>query len=96
MSEEQETLLSGSPPLWLNEFGHILGYGNYTQDVRLHYDDSRTTRIKDPAIYASNIYYPCTEILGRWVTHIDGVHGVPEIDLTPYKYVGKPRMGMDV
>lgn len=89
MSEEQ--LIEGPPPIWVNEYGHLVGYG------RGSWTTNNGQYQRSPAIIASNAYYPCTEIIGKWITSSDGPpEGVKEIDMTPYKYVGHPRLGMDV
>lgn len=85
MSEEQENTVQGPPPIWRNTYGHLVGFGNgYWQTNNRQYQNG-------PAIFSSNEHYPCTEIIGKWVTSSDGPpEGVKSIDLTPYKYVGHP------
>ena len=84
-------IINAPPPLWVNEFGHLLGFGSRDWNVR------RGPTQKAPAIYASTEFYPCTEVIEKWVTNRDGEEGtVPTIDLRPYKYVGHPRLGLVV
>lgn len=89
MSEEQEELIYSAPPIWVNEFGHLLGFGDG------NWATNNGQYQKGPAFFASNEFYPCTEVLGRWITNTNGGEGkYKTVDLRPYKYVGHPRLGL--
>lgn len=83
MSEEQEILIAGPPPIWVNEHQHLVGYGNGRWTVAGKYQ-------KGPAIFASNEHYPCTEVMGRWITN-STKPDQKTIDMRPYKYAGHPN-----
>lgn len=83
MSEEQENTVQGPPPIWRNTYGHLVGFGNgYWQTNNRQYQNG-------PAIFSSNEHYPCTEVLGRWITN-KSVESRKKVDLRPYKYAGHP------
>lgn len=86
MSENQDLLKQGAP-MWLNTFGHILGYGTNSFARNNHEYWSRNYR--RPLIIGKN--YTCDyEIIARCITESDSQTGVPVFNLEPYLFAGHP------
>lgn len=94
MSEENNVETHGAP-MWLNEFGHILGFGKLTNRDSAWAEYWRTN-YHNPLLIGEECVCKTYEVIARCITDSTGRQGQKIFDLRPYKYAGHPRLGMDV